>query len=176
MNKTETMKILMLIHSIYPPSSEIDASFEADVWTSLFPESFDVVLAATKHCLQTMHYCPKPADIRSAMYETSTEMLPEDEAWSIARRFWKSISSTRPSEIEEDWKLLPEEVKAIYKPMDMVELGFHRTVSDIENFERQRFHKAYEAMAATKKSKAMTARIGSDDVVLLSHDKPKEIE
>lgn len=169
------MKILMLIHSIYPPSSEIDASFEADVWTSLFPEPFDVVLAATKHCLQTMHYCPKPADIRSAMYETSTEMLPEDEAWSIARRFWKSISSTRPSEIEEDWKLLPEEVKAIYKPVDMVELGFHRTVSDIENFERQRFHKAYEAMAAQKKSQAMTERIScrSDTKRIDAGDDPK---
>lgn len=153
------MKILTLIRSIFPNTSEINPSLEVEVWQSLFPEPFSQVLEATKKCLQKSHFSPKPADIREQMYQVAVgeNCIDAETAWNLAREFWRNLPSQRPEEFYDEWLKLPEEIRAIYKPADMVELAYHMTTEYINAYEKPRFLKAYEQKKTEKKKVAIAS-------------------
>lgn len=153
------MKILTLIHSIFPTTSEINPSLEVEVWQSLFPEPFPQVLEATKACLQKTHFPPKPADIREQMYQVAVgeNYIDAETAWNIARKFWRNLPSHRIEEFMDEWLKLPESIKSIYTPSDMVELAYHMTSEYINTYEKPRFMKAYERKREEKKKVAIAS-------------------
>lgn len=168
MNKEETQKILSLIYSVFPlnnTQSREEASFTIETWRSLFPEPYEQVLPAVKHCLQNSKFRPVPATIREVMYKQSDTGTSAEEAWNTARSFWSNIGSDNAWEIEEEWRQLPEEIRRIYTSADMVELGFHTSSKDITAFEKPRFIARYNEIMAEKKQKAIAGVIEQPQMI-----------
>lgn len=156
------MIVLNLIHSIFPTTDNVNPEAEVNAWTSLFPEPLDLVLPATKAVLQKSRFSPKPADIRQEMYaqqNTGSNIASAEEAFSIARKAWRSFPAGNVDEAMPIYNALPEEIRKVYSVVDMYDLAFHTSVDQIESFEKPRFVKAYNTILERRKQEAIAGYI-----------------
>lgn len=139
MNLKETVQVLSIIRSIYP-SSDSDAEMTAKVWAMLFSnDSAEEVLKAVKECLSTMHFEPKPADIKARMYK-SDNTIPAIALWEQARHFWRYELTDDIEEDERRYKMLAPEIRDVYSLSEMKEMRNLKS-ADVTQFEQPRFLK-----------------------------------
>lgn len=152
MTVDEMKKILAYLRVSYPKSFEHlktleDEEMYLNVWYDIFrEEDARLVMAAVRKAVSDnlTGFAPPIGVIREAMVDlTGVRPMPAEEAWKIARSFWSSIGSDDPREIRSDWEQLPESIKRIYQPEDMVELGFRMSSHEVDAFEKPRFIKAW---------------------------------
>lgn len=139
MDLKETLKILSTIKSIYP-SKEDDVELTAKVWQLLFAnDPLEVVLPAVLECLSTMHFEPKPADIKERMYRDSNA-VPAIALWEQARHFWRYELTDDYEEDKRRYEMLAPEIKSVYSLSEMMEMR-SLNASDVTRFEQPRFIK-----------------------------------
>lgn len=152
MTVDEMKKILAYLRVSYPKSFEHlktleDEEMYLNVWYDIFrEEDARLVMAAVRKAVSDNFtgFAPPIGVIRNVMVDlTAAGSMPAEEAWKIARSFWSSIGSDDPREIRADWEQLPESIKRIYQPEDMVELGFRMSSHEVDAFEKPRFMKAW---------------------------------
>jgi hypothetical protein len=146
MDIKETLKILSTIKSIYP-SKEEDVELTAKVWQLLFAKDpLDAVLPAVMECLSTMHYEPKPADIKARMYRDKNA-VPAIALWEQARNFWRYELTDDLDEDKRRYEMLAPEIKAVYSLSEMKEMR-SLNASDVTRFEQPRFIKRVSEVRA----------------------------
>ena len=157
MTPEETKQVLTYLKVQYPKNFEhLKTDEDARMYLAIWHDSFKnedkrLVQAAVKKCVDenTTQYAPTIGQIRNKMVDlTHTGGMDAEEAWNMARRFWSSIPSDNAWEIEEDWRKLPESIRRIYSPADMVELGFRTNSHDITAYEKPRFLKQWAGIKA----------------------------
>lgn len=169
MNKEEVLSVLKVMKTYYPQSFNHNREGQEiliNLWSkALEEEDGALVKKAVWDIINNddREFAPNIAQVRKRMLMLSgaiegTGILPVDEAWEMARLFWSSLGSDNVWVIEKDWNKLPSEIKRIYKPVDMVELGFHCTSAYIEQYEKPRFFKQYEAVAGESKAKVLASK------------------
>lgn len=151
MNKKEAAMILAMIRVIFPKDlTKEQAEAEAGAWAFCFPEPVEMIQPAVIHCLQTMHYEPKPADIREQMAIALED--PEDtpeRAWEIYRKAFCQLGSyDRPREA---WERLPEKIRAITSPAEMKTFAYELTSAEVNGFQKTQFVKAYEGLKKARR-------------------------
>ena len=152
MTLEETKNILSYLKTYFPQSfahlkTNEQAEQYAAIWHDIFrDEDVRLVMAAVRKCIteQTSGFAPQIGVIREAMVDlTGVRPMPAEEAWSVARSFWSSIGSDDPREIRPEWEKLPEPIKRIYQPEDMIEMGFRMSSHEVDAYEKPRFMKAW---------------------------------
>lgn len=192
MTKEEIKELLTIMQTYYPQSfkenTEETAQILANLWyKAMEQEDARLVKKALWEIIntETREFAPNIAQVRKKMFEMTgiTEgkgILPVDEAWHLARSTWSSLPSDRPSEIEDIWEKLPPEIKRIYKPADMVELGFRMTSAEIDRYEKPRFYQQYEGYEKEAKAKLIQTKSISKLAIetngSLTHAEVKQIE
>lgn len=140
MDIKETLKILSTIRSIYPSKDNDNVELTAKVWQLLFAnDPLDAVLPAVMECLSTMHYEPKPADIKSRMYRDKNA-VPAIALWEQARHFWRYELTDDIDEDKRRYDLLAPEIKSVYSLSEMKDMR-NLNANDVTRFEQPRFMK-----------------------------------
>ena len=192
MTKEEIQSVLKILRTYYPQSfKDMDgegSNILLNLWSkAMEEEDGSLVKKAVWEIIntETREFAPNIAQVRKKMFEMTdiTEgkgILPVDEAWHLARSTWSSLPSDRPSEIEGIWEKLPPEIKRIYKPADMVELGFRMTSAEIDRYEKPRFYQQYDGYEKEAKAKLIQTKSISKLAVetngALMHTEVKQIE
>ena len=166
MTKEEVRNILTALRAMYPNSytnyTMEGSQLVVDMWHSILKdEDVRLVQAAVRACVaeNMTNFAPTIGEIRHKMLSlTGINSMDAEEAWKIARRFWSSIGSDNAVDIEEDWKKLPEKIRKIYSPADMVELGFRTSSKDISTFEKPKFMKQWASMQDQEQQKALSSK------------------
>lgn len=166
MTQDEVKKLLVLLREYYPQSfahhSAEGSQMILAIWNETFKEEdARLVQAATIKCIQenTTNFAPNIGQIRNKMIElTGIRPMGADEAWSIARGYWSSIGTDNPYELQSSWEKLPESIKAIYSPHDMVELGFRTSSHEVEAYEKPRFMKRWAEMEKKEQQKCLDCK------------------
>ena len=170
MNKEETMKILEIIHSVFPGIETDDLA--VSVWQSLFPEPFDMVSKATREYLRIGKYPPKPADLLEIMHRNETNALSAEEAWCEIRSAYMGLySDTDYAYAERAWKRLPKAAQKLVTPRDLIDYAFRCTSKEVNQFEKPRFIKAYENTQEQEKRQAL----GTQTVMQIAERDVKKI-
>ena len=118
-----------------------------EIWRSLLPEPYEMVLQATRYCLRNSKYPPKPADIVDAMAAKVAPKMDPDQVWKEIRGAYMSLySETDYAHAEQLHKELPELIRRVITPHDLIDYAFHMTSTDLNNFEKPRVLKAYAAL------------------------------
>lgn len=140
MDIKDTLKILSTIRSIYPSKDNDDVELTAKVWQLLFAnDPLEAVLPAVMECLSTMHYEPKPADIKARMYK-DTNAVPAIALWEQARHFWRFELTDDLEEDKQRYDMLAPEIKSVYSLNEMREMR-NLNATDVTRFEQPRFMK-----------------------------------
>lgn len=170
MNKEETMKILRIIHSVFPGIETDDLT--VSVWQSLFPEPFDMVAKATRECLRNSKYQPRPADIIEQMHKKLVPTMTGEDAWEQIHDAYMSLRDESDYRYAEKLHSeLPKMVRRLITPHDLIDYAFHMKSTDIRNYERPRIVKAFDSMTA----EAVKMEIGSKSVQEIAADINKQI-
>lgn len=170
MNKEETMKILEIIHSVFPGIETDDLA--VSVWQSLFPEPFDMVSKATRECLRNSKYQPRPADIIEQMHKKLVQTMTGEDAWERIHDAYMSLRDESDYRYAEKLHSeLPKVVRRLITPHDLIDYAFHMKSTDIRNYERPRIVKAFDSMTA----EAVKMEIGSKSVQEIAADINKQI-
>jgi hypothetical protein len=189
MEKAETRAVLMGLAELYPSSfskhTDEGTWFVLEMWHDILKdEDARLVKAAVRACVSDndTNFAPPIGQIRAKMKELAgVGGTTAEQAWETARSFWSNIGSDNAWEIEEEWRQLPEEIRRIYTPADMVELGFHTSSRDITTFEKPKFMKRYEEIRQQKLSldlqtKSITQLAYEQNGVLMLADKQERKE
>ena len=149
MNLKETVQVLSIIRSIYP-NNDSDPEMTAKVWAMLFSnDSAEEVLKAVKECLSTMHFEPKPADIKAHMYKDNNA-VPAIALWEQARHFWRYELTDDIEEDERRYNMLAPEIKDVYSLSEMKEMRNLKS-TDVTQFEQPRFLKRVSEVRTAQK-------------------------
>lgn len=151
MNKAETIKILGRIKTVYPnftPNTEEETKMQIEIWQEMFAnDSCDIVLQAVNSVITSSEYPPTIAAIKEKInLITKPSELSEIEAWNI---YYKAICNSGYNENEE-WRKLPEQIKAITSPRQMHDLGQMENDS-VMTVEKSNFVRAYRTQIERKK-------------------------
>ena len=189
MTKEEVRGILSALRAMYPNSytnfTMEGSQLVIDMWHSILKdEDLRLVQAAIRACVanNSTNFAPTIGEIRQKMQELAgVGGTTAEQAWETARSFWSNIGSDNAWEIEEEWRQLPEEIRRIYTPADMVELGFHTSSRDITTFEKPKFMKRYEEIRQQKLSldlqtKSITQLAYEQNGMLMLADKQERKE
>lgn len=171
MNKEETMKILRIIHSVFPGIETDDLT--VSVWQSLFPEPFDMVAKATRECLRNSKYQPRPADIIEQMHKKLVPQMTGEDAWEVIHDAYMALRDESDYQhAEQLHSQLPKIVRRLITPHDLIDFAFHMKSTDIRNYDRPRIVKAFDSMTA----EATKMEIGSKSVQEISAYTNEQIE
>lgn len=166
----EMQSVLKILRTYYPQSyKDIDAegsNILLNLWhKAMEDEDGNFVKKAVWEIINTeeRQFAPNIAEVRKKMFAMAgisegKGILPVDEAWSLARSTWSSLPSDNAWEITDIWEKLPTEIKRIYKPADMVELGFRMTSAEIEKYEKPRFYQQYGNYEQESKAKLIATK------------------
>ena len=170
MNKEETAKILRIIYSVHGGNEPDELTIS--VWQSLLPEPYELVLDATRECLRTSKFQPKPADIIEQMHKKLVPQLTGEDAWEQIHDAYMALRD------ESDYRhaerlhgQLPKVVQRLITPHDLIDYAFHMKSTDIRNYEKPRIVKAFDSMTA----EAVKMEIGSKSVQEIAADINKQI-
>lgn len=167
MEKEDIRQIFTYLKVQYPHSydhlsNDEEARMLLAIWHDILKdEDKKLVQAAVKKYVSenTTGFAPTIGQIRHIMVElTGIRPMSVDEAWSIARGYWSSIGTDNPYELQSSWEKLPESIKAIYSPHDMVELGFRTSSHEVEAYEKPRFMKRWAEMEKTERQKCLDCK------------------
>ena len=177
MNKKEAAVILAMIRTIFPKDlTKEQAEAETRAWAFCFPEPVEMIQPAVIQCLQTMHYEPKPADVREQMAIALED--PEDtaeRAWDIYRKAFCQLGGYDTA--REAWEQLPEKIRAITSPAEMKTFAFDLTSAEVNGFQKSQFMKAYDSLKRTRRDMLKSLPMNKPENVALVADKsPMMIE
>lgn len=189
MEKAETRAVLMGLAELYPSSfskhTDEGTWFVLEMWHDILKdEDARLVKAAVRACVSDndTNFAPPIGQIRAKMKELAgVGGNTAEEAFNTARAFWCSGAVTGDyMEAEREWKKLPEEIRRIYTPADMIELA-KMTTHEILSFEKPKFMKQYEEIRQQKLSldlqtKSITQLAYEQNGVLMLADKQERKE
>ena len=164
MTREELRQLLVLLKEYYPNSFSNHTAEGSQLFFSIWLETFKdedarLVQAATLKCIQQnlTNFAPTIGQIRQMMKEIAgVKPMDADEAWKQVRHIWSNLASDNPSEISAEYDSLPQSVKRIYSPADLIELAFHTTSHDIEAYEKPRFMNMYKSIATQETDMLLT--------------------
>lgn len=85
--------------------------------------------------------------------------MSAEEAWENVRGAYMSLwSETDYGDAERAWRGLPDLVRKICTPNDLIDWAFRLTSANVHQFEKPRFMKAYENVQIQEKQKAIASK------------------
>lgn len=138
----------------------------------MFPEPFDQVSGALIRLMRTSEYRPTPAAIRKEMYNRENSDKPDaNEAWEIARKCWKALEDDSAQEAERLYATLPKDVqRALGSANTLTEYGFRMTTTELEQYEKPRFLKAYDTVLEQNRNDSLAIGLKSRVQLLSDSD------
>lgn len=154
MKREEVRNVLSILRLNYPQSFRDYTNESAEMFLNMWAEAFkndpaEAVVNAVKAIIYSdpREFAPNIAQIKQKMIRLSGDDSDVAEnVWSNLRAMLSKLPSQDPEEVEEYWDKLPTSVKRIYSPNDLIELAWHRTSTDLSNYEFPRFKKVYESV------------------------------
>lgn len=118
-----------------------------------------MVSKALQQHIRTSKFPPKIADIVELMHKEAVPAMSAEEAWEEVRGAYMSLwSETDYGDAERAWRCLPDLVRKICTPNDLIDWAFRLTSANVHQFEKPRFMKAYENVQIQEKHKAIASK------------------
>lgn len=147
-----------MINSVFPRSTGTD-DLTIGVWQAALPEPYEMVSKALYEYIRASSYPPKPGDLISLMYAQNIQIMAGEDAWEEVRGAYMSLwSETDYGDAERAWRGLPDLVRKICTPTDLIDWAFHVKSSDIKQFEKPRFVAAYKDVQAQEIKKVIASK------------------
>lgn len=183
MTDSEIREVLTVIRNFYPQSFVNHTAESSNVLLSVWRHAFAkedgrLVKEAVIRCIEESEssFMPPIGTVRKKMIEISgivgDPTLSAAEAWETARRTWRSLESDNPRAIKPTWEKLDEITKRIYSPEDLVTLAFRTDPTQINNFEKPRFLKAYREMSEENLNRVLLTAPSITEVALAARSCP----
>lgn len=129
------------------------------IWQSMLPEPYEMVSKALQQHIRTSKFPPKIADLVELMHKETVPAMSAEEAWEEVRCAYMSLwSETDYGDAERAWKKLPDLVRKICTPYDLIDWAFRFNSVNVKQFEKPRFIKAYENIQIQEKQKAIASK------------------
>lgn len=135
-----------------PKTSKDEAELQAEIWSRLLPEPYELVLQAVNKHILTNKYAPTPKEIKDILFDMiAPKGMSAEEAFVLLRESYRRIGWGKQM-----YEELPQEIKDVYTYAEIEEIKQMQT-DYINNFERNNFIKRYKEKQNLKKTQLITS-------------------
>jgi hypothetical protein len=175
MNKTETLKIFMLLETAYPHAYREMSDQMVDATTALWQQMFSdtpvkSVQAAVMTHIANNKYAPTIAEIKDYIAKMSVLELPSAiEAWQSVKRAVQHGEYTQGGyDYTRAFNALPELVRRVVGDKSELQVYANMDSKEFDTFAQQRFIANYNKQAATQSEFKRLPGIVQDEAAKLA--------